>query len=517
MSKDHDDLLDQLRKQTDLGHVKRNAAFLRQVSLALCYPGASSPEAASKRSETFGMSNLVSTYRFAGNEGIPVEKLREIRARAVMDRVDSDSESELLLIHDGSLLDYSKHESKKDKRAIGNHNGTGYEYVICLAIDPERETILGVIHDTLVSRDGPDDQNVMDYDYEPSFSGFDDEEKERLKRNHRHQMAVHLHGLSGCVANHDVIHVADREFDDLFVMDSIMQLGRDFTIRSSGDRNVQAPYYDWVPEDALSMKRTGHPIPRGYVYVSLARLAESVPLFPYKSLPLDARGRVTDERSAKRTAVLSIGTFKVRFYKKAMRNNQDIPIPRAVEANVVVIRETDPPPGMAPLFWVLLTSLPVDTIEQAAWVGRTYELRWKVEDFFRLLKSGFNIEKSRLDNAGKIARLLVVLTLAATAILNLKQSVGLPSTGYLNDGEYKLVKRAALEPENDDIDLEVRIFGFIAKSGGWLGRRRDPIGPTVLMRGVLYLFSLLDAFVRYETFLREVLENPDLLKRMFSS
>ncbi|MBU4173832.1 MAG: IS4 family transposase [Actinobacteria bacterium] len=452
-------------------------------------------------------------YRFVGNGDVPISRLREARAKVVLDRVPRDSE--FLIVHDVTLLDYSKHYSKDDRRVIGDTHGKGYEYVSCLAVDPESATLLGVVHDTVVSEDGPDDQDSMEYDYEPMFEEFTPEEKRRLRDNHRHQMAVHVNGLSETLSGYHMVHVGDREFDDILVMENCLQSRSDFVVRTVGNRNVQVPRYDWVPPDAITTKRPGHRPPEGYVCVNLPLLLEHVPLESYKTLSLNSRGRVTDERSAERHASLSIGSFKARLHRDVLRNRKRFSTCAPVDVSVVVIRETNPPQDEDPLQWILFTSLPVDTPEQMAKVGRAYELRWSIEQFFRLLKSGFGIEKARYDNAEKIAKLLVLLTLAAMLILNLKRDIGLPSKGALTDEEYQRIKTAMLEPESEDIDLDTRLFAFIAKYDGWIGRRGDPIGPTVLMRGLLQVLAILDAYERFGPLIKEAVENPNILKRLF--
>jgi hypothetical protein len=508
-----DDVLEELTKHVDLGHAARDSAFLRQVALVCSNPGASSPQAAGKAVSQIPMNDLISLYRFVANEKVSIADLRETRAKTVLASVPSDSE--VLIVHDMSPLDYSRHNSKEDRRPIGDNRGMGYEYVACLAVDPESSTSLGVIHDTVISAEGPDDKDTMDYDYEPLFEDFSEKETRRLQDNHRHQMAVHVNGLKATLGNRHPIHVADCEFDDIFILDRCIQNDHDFVIRSSGNRNVQIPRYDWLPEKALAGKQSGHPIPEGYVYANLARVVDSVPLQPYKTLPLDSRQRVVDPASAKRYADLSIGAFRVRLYRDAKRNKQPFRPPRPVELNVVVIRETDPPPGEDALLWVLFTSLSVNTFEKMTSAGHIYELRWSVETYFRLLKSGYNIEKSRLDNAEKVARWLVVVSLAALTVLTLKMKLGLPSKGALASEDYQRVKTAMLEPENPDIDINLRLFAFVAKSGGWLGRKRDPIGPTVLMRGMLHFFAALDTFTRFQALFQQVIDNPDVLRRLF--
>jgi len=507
-----DDVLTTLEKQVDLGHAKRDRAFLRQVALACSSPGTSMPQAAGKAEEKRAMADAMSMYRFAGNEKISLAQLRAARARTVLEGLPEGAD--LLVVHDMSPLDYSRHNSKSDRRPIGDHRGMGYEYVALLAVDPKAGRALGLVHDTVINAEGPDDRDVMDYDYEPLFARFSEDEKKRLRENHRHQMAVHVNGTAAMLSPWRVIDLGDREFDDVFILDRCEHNNRDFVIRCQGNRNVQMPRYDWLPESAMANKQSGHPLQARHVCANLKRAVEHAPLRPYKTLPLDARNRVVESSNAKRFARVSIGAFQVRLYRDAKRNKRYFPSPRPVDVNVVVIRELNPSPDSKPLCWILLTSLPVDTYEQMAYIGRAYELRWLVEVFFRLLKSGYRILDLRLDNARKIARRLLVVTLAAMTLLRLKREVGLGSTGKMNDNEYRRVEKAMLEPDNPRIDLNLRLFAFIAKSGGWLGRRRDPIGPTVLMRGMLHLLAILDAFTRCGPLIEEALKNPHALRKL---
>jgi hypothetical protein len=105
--------------------------------------------------------------------------------------------------------------------------------------------------------------------------------------------------------------------------------------------------------------------------------------------------------------------------------------------------------------WVLLTNLdePVEHIAQI------YTWRWRVERLFFLIKVGMRLESWGEQNGERIARRLALCSLAAMAIYQLQA--------------------AATTPAFADT------LRFIALRGGWLGRKQDPMGPLVLMRGML--------------------------------
>lgn len=162
-----------------------------------------------------------------------------------------------------------------------------------------------------------------------------------------------------------------------------------------------------------------------------------------------------------------------------------------VELNLVVVKESTPCAGREPILWVLLTTLPIDTIEQIAKVVRIYELRWLIECFFKLLKSGFGLEDLRFDGSDKIARHLVVTTIAATYVGALKHSIGLSPATELDDESYRRIKHASKNLNDRSIDINLRLLAFIAMQGKWLGYRRNGISPPMLMKGLAKTLNFL--------------------------
>jgi hypothetical protein len=145
-------------------------------------------------------------------------------------------------------------------------------------------------------------------------------------------------------------------------------------------------------------------------------------------------------------------------------------------------------------------------------VATFYELRWLIEEFFHLLQSAYRIEGSHLTDAAKIARRLVLLTLAATSVLPIKSTLGLPAKGPLPAADYERVKIAITQPDNPNLDPNLCFFALLANLGGWLARRNDPIGPTLLMRGLLKVLAIADALQRFGPTLDNLLASlPQLL------
>jgi hypothetical protein len=157
---------------------------------------------------------------------------------------------------------------------------------------------------------------------------------------------------------------------------------------------------------------------------------------------------------------------------------------------VVEVVEAHPPAGEAAVHWVLLTSLPVETVEQAQQIVLWYSYRWLVERFHFVLKSGCKLEESQLRQAEGLERLLAVYSLVAWKLLWLtyqaRQTPEVACTVALQPSEwqalYGFIHRNQKVPDTPpSLHQAVR---WIGQLGGFLGRKGDgEPGVKVLWRG----------------------------------
>lgn len=90
----------------------------------------------------------------------------------------------------------------------------------------------------------------------------------------------------------------------------------------------------------------------------------------------------------------------------------------AISLTVLDVQEDDPPPDMLPVHWILLTSLPVATPEEAQEKVRWYTYRWRIERFHFILKTGaFNIEKLQFETFGRLSKAITLYSLVAARII----------------------------------------------------------------------------------------------------
>ena len=74
--------------------------------------------------------------------------------------------------------------------------------------------------------------------------------------------------------------------------------------------------------------------------------------------------------------------------------------------SAVWVHEPQPPPGVEPLEWMLLTDLPLHTAGQAWEKVQWYCRRWGIEEWHRVLKSGCNVEGREFKDIEQLQRVL---------------------------------------------------------------------------------------------------------------
>ena len=157
---------------------------------------------------------------------------------------------------------------------------------------------------------------------------------------------------------------------------------------------------------------------------------------------------------------------------------------------VIHATEVDPPEGRKPIDWKLLTDLPVDSPDQAVEKMAWYSMRWKIEVFFKILKSGCNAEKLRLRTAERLVNLIAIFCILGWRIFwmtMLNRSVPKESPECaLTADEIGLIDRIAARAGRS-LATPRNLSGYlteIARLGGYLARSHDPPpGNMIMWRG----------------------------------
>jgi hypothetical protein len=143
------------------------------------------------------------------------------------------------------------------------------------------------------------------------------------------------------------------------------------------------------------------------------------------------------------------------------------------------------------LRWVLLTTAPVENVDQARAVIDGYALRWRIEEFHRSWKSGVcNVEDSQLQSRSTILKWVTLLAAVAARANRLAQlnraSPNLPASNEFTESEIDAAF-LYLERERDHSkQLVLRdVVNLIADIGGFANKYSGKLpGPIVLGRGL---------------------------------
>ncbi|MBW8848442.1 MAG: IS4 family transposase [Burkholderiales bacterium] len=169
----------------------------------------------------------------------------------------------------------------------------------------------------------------------------------------------------------------------------------------------------------------------------------------------------------------------------------------ALELTVLHAQERDAPAGRAPLQWKLITNLPVrskaEAIEKIDW----YAMRWKIETFHKILKSGCRAEDSRLQTADRLTNLISIYCILSWRIFWLTM-LGRVAPGSSPGDAFTKDELAVLDrlsPKTSTPELVPRTLSHyaiqLAKLGGYLARKNDPPpGNLVMWRGLTRLTDI---------------------------
>lgn len=199
--------------------------------------------------------------------------------------------------------------------------------------------------------------------------------------------------------------------------------------------------------------------------------------------------------------------FALRFATLSLRQPQRAEASQlTLTVQVVDVHELHPPPGHTPIHWLLLTSLPVTSVEQAQQIVTWYSYRWLIERLHYVLKSGCKLEDSQLRQQARLARLLAVYSLVAWRLLWLTYQARVtpdaPCSAALQAEEwhalYRFTHRTSHLPATPpSLRLAVR---WLAQLGGFLGRAGDgDPGVKVLWRGWSRLQDIIATFTLFHS------------------
>ncbi len=257
------------------------------------------------------------------------------------------------------------------------------------------------------------------------------------------------------------IHIGDRESDIYELFCAAQEIGTHFLIRTCVDRLAGDGDHTIADEmDEVAVK-------------GLHRI------------------EVRDRNGDPDEAVLEIRYRKIRVLPPIGKQNRY----PALTLTVIHAEERGTPKNRKRIEWKLITDLPVgsrtDVIEKLEW----YALRWKIEVFHKILKSGCKAEESKLRTAQRLTNLISLFCILSWRVfwmtmLN-RSTPDAPPTLALTAIEIVVLDRLVNDKPKARQKTLSHYLIKIARLGGYLARASDPPpGNTVMWRGLSRLTDI---------------------------
>ena len=259
------------------------------------------------------------------------------------------------------------------------------------------------------------------------------------------------------------IHVGDRESDIYELYCLTQELGTHFVVRTCVDRLAGDGEHTISAEMATAETAGQHAV------------------------------EVRDEAGEVVDVILDVRFKRIRVLPPIGKQKRY----PALDLTVIHAVEPTAPKGRKRIEWKLLTDLPVGTCGEAVEKIKWYAMRWKIEVFHKILKSGCRAEDARLRTADRLANLVSVFCIISWRVLWLtmlsRTSPDAPPTVALTDKEIVLLDRLVGDAGNRKTQSGTLVFYLtkLARLGGYLARASDPPpGNMVVWRGLTRLTDI---------------------------
>lgn len=404
--------------------------------------------------ESFGGAK--SAYRFFDNKKVTIEKILKPHVGETTNRIKGNIT--VLSIQDTTVLDYSSHRSVTNIGPIISDTNRGFILHPTLVVSLENIP-LGLIDFNIWVRK----EEKKKKDYHRSI-----EEKESYKWINSYLATAKLEKE---LKNVHFVNICDRGGDVYELFKEAEKIGNkdkkpDILIRASHNRNVE------------------HPQKKLWEYMESQKVAGKIKiLVPRK------------KEVPKRKATLSIRYAKVSI--KAPIMNKNIKSTDSIKLWAVYAKEENPPEKIEPVSWMLLTTIPVENLNQAMEKIKWYMQRWIIELFFKFLKSGCKVEDRQLKDGERLKNCIVIDAIIAWRVMFLtyigRAIPNLPASVIFEEYEWKALyvfinKKIKIPKREPSLGEVIKI---IAKLGGFLDRKNDgPPGMMTIWKGLSSLYYI---------------------------
>jgi hypothetical protein len=411
-------------------------------------------------------TNTKAAYRFFSNRRVNEAAILEGHFQATRDRMAA-TDGPILILHDTTEFTYSRESTEaigilktsftgRDKRRRARqHTICGILMHSSLAVTTEGLP-LGLVAVRFWTRSKFKGTNALKRTVNPTRVPIEEKESFRWLENLRQSTE-----LPGDASRS--IHIGDRESDIYELFCAAEESRTKFLLRTCVDRLAGGG------RDTISA------------------------VMEKAKVKAVHRVEVRDAKGAASETTVAIKYQRLRVCPPVGKQKQYPPL----TLTVIHAQERTTPRERDRIDWKLITNLPVrsrrDAVEKLSW----YAMRWKIETFHKILKSGCRAEASKLRTAQRIVNLIAVLCILGWRVywLTMMNRVA-PSASplaALTSLEIRILDRL-FEKKLNRCRTTTSLSSYltkIARLGGYLARAKDPPpGNVVMWRGMSRLTDI---------------------------
>lgn len=495
----------------DFGDKRLNARLIQTTAMLSEQPLSSINQACPSWVDT------KAAYRLFANERCDSGEILRAHVEKTLARIKSHAR--VLVIQDSTTLNFNAHSATEGlgpigKRASTREQSQGLWMHTALAVVPRTSSKqqdglpLGLIDQKIWARSAEKKTRKP--------TGIPIEKKESFK-----WLSALQETQAREVPGTEFVTVCDREADIFEFLHFAQDIDAKFVVRNNGDRKLW-PEVRWNPQrDGRYGVKPGNTLRKKIgKQTCAATLKMKVPrkagLHPERTAKVEVRfGEVylhPPTWPAELTAITEkMNPIKVHaIWVKEIDPPKEVinPDPEMLEEQRrksprrrKIDRGENP---LAPLEWMLLTNVWVETLEDALERVRWYEQRWQIECFHKVLKSGCAVERCRLQYADRLGKYLVLSSVIAWRLhwmtLVSRKNPNTSCEIFLSKTEWQALY-CKIKKTNDPTPKAPTIYEavrWIAQLGGFLGRKADgEPGTTTLWRGWQRLHDITEDWILF--------------------
>lgn len=433
----------------DLGDRRLNARRDRVLDVLEQHPDAGFPAACADDGATEAL------YRFLRNPRVSLDRVLEPHLVATTER--ARAVGEIVVIHDTTEASFAGEHARHGLAKLGpRRHGFLIHTALAVSADGLRAPLGVLALAPFVRR--PDPTRMVKPHWRERF-------KDPEKESRRWAAGVgRVRQRLGAAVR--AIHVMDREGDNYELLSALIQHGDRFVIRLHYDRQLITT----GPPDAPATILAARP----QTVLCERPIAVSTRQVGTRPSPAVAKRPA----HASRTATVRFAAAAVTL--KRPRDHRP-PMPPALAVHVVYAWEPDPPAGEVPIEWRLVTTAPIDTVEQVLQIVEWYRTRWLIEEFFKCLKTGCAYEQRQLESLDTLLVALALLAPIAWQLLLMRhlsrERPDVDATVVVTVRQIAILRTtpggkalAAIPSIRDALRVVARLGGHLRQNGepGWL-------------------------------------------------